>query len=154
VRLSLAGLALPLLILVIGGWIASTSSLPQIFAPTMANEQAAGSLFVTASGNLGSMAVALLVGCALLLQLRERRNPDLVDWSLALAATALALLSIFAGFRFQIDVATQLSVYHLDVSRIIRGLHFQGIFLLISASLLTALTVDRLGFGQDVVGPS
>lgn len=148
VRIAGAVALLPLVILLIGIPLAMSSALPERgFEFTLANEAVAGELFVAVSGYLGTIAVALVVGSAILIQLREGGKADSVKWALALAGALAAMLSIFLGFRFQTDVATQLSVHHLNVPAIISGFRFQAIFLMVSAAFLTGLAVDRLAPG-------
>lgn len=146
-RIAVAAAGLPLLVLLIGVPIASAEVMPPYFEPTYANEATAATLFVSISGYLGTLALALIVGSGFLILSKERRGPDWVHWTLALGVAGAAMLSIFLGFRFQTDVASQLSLYHLDAPRIMTSFAFQAAFVLAAASILIAFAVDRLEMG-------
>lgn len=144
IRLLGAALVLPLLILLVGAPATDSPVMPGLFEPTDENEDVAAELFVNLSGYLWTLGVALVAGSALLLQFRQRLVPDSVQWALAASAASAAMLSVFFGYRFQTDVATQISAYHLDLGAIGSRLELQAFLLMVSVSLLNALAVDRL----------
>lgn len=144
IRLLGAALVLPLLVMLVGAPATRSPANPPLFERTIANQGVAGELFVTLSGYLGTIGVALVAGSVVLLQLRPKRVPDQGQWALAAMAAVAAMLSVYFGFRFQTAVATQLSVTHLDLDSISSRLGLQALSLLVSVSLLNALAVDRL----------
>ena len=105
--------------------------------------EAASAVLNSLTEFLSAAGVSLVAGAGILLRFPERKATDTVDWVLAVTAFYLAIVSIYCGYRFRWDLATQLAQYQLDIYQIESRLEWQAALALASFSLLLALAVDR-----------
>jgi hypothetical protein len=144
-RIGGAFLSIPLILMLVGGPIASGDVMPaRPFQISFEAEGDAGTILASVSAGLSTTALATLAAVAVLLRIGERATIDAVDRTLAAIAALSAVLSYFFGYRFQVDIASQLSESHLNLALSIGRLKWQAYTLVAAASSLFAMAADRL----------
>jgi hypothetical protein len=144
---------LPLLVVLLlpafAGW---SSVLPEIFEPK-GDPASVAELLGNLSLSLSSIAIASVVGAGILL--RERAANTERAWPLSLSGVIVAagIIAVYSGYRFQVGVAEQLSVYQLEMERVGNRLEWQASAVLACTCFLIALAVDTFVFGQPQSAP-
>lgn len=118
-------------------------ALPDAFSP-QGSSDAAAQVLANLALSLSSLAIAMLVGAAVVA--REHATQSFARWRtivLTVQVTA-AVVAVYCGYRFQLSVAEQLGSYRLDLDRIADRLEAQASAVLVGASCLLCLAVDRV----------
>lgn len=122
-------------------WLKWQAVLPPVFEPS-GDPTAVVELLGNLSLSLSSIAIASVVGAAVILKDRGAAQARFYPIILSAIAVAMCLLAVFAGFRFQLALAEQISLYRLDMERIQDRLECQAVATLLCSSSIITLAVD------------
>jgi hypothetical protein len=108
-------------------------------APTNLPSGEAGPLLAGLATQLGSLALAVILAVAVLIRDADTRSRSQIV--LACLCVVLACASIFAGVQFQLGMAEQLAIWHLDLPRVLPRLNLQAWLLVTAVSCLFVMAV-------------
>lgn len=139
----IAAAALPMVTVAAAQFVPFGNALPDAFIPQGASEAAAEVLGNLAL-SLSSLAVAMLVGSAVVT--REVASQPRAPWRTIVLTLQVAtvVVAVYCGYRFQLAMAEQLASYRLELDRIADRLEVQASAVLVGASCLMCLAVDRV----------
>lgn len=135
---ALLPLAVVLFLPAIAGW---GRVLPEVFEPK-GDATSVAELLGNLSLSLSSIAIATVIGAGIIL--RERAGTAGRGWPLALSTVIVGacFVAVYSGYRFQMALAEQLSVYQLEMDRVGDRLEWQAASVLACACFLISLAVD------------
>jgi hypothetical protein len=92
--------------------------------------------------SLSSIALACVIGAAVILKERSAGKKRFYPVAFSIVTVGACLVAVYAGFRFQIALAEQISLYQLNMELIQDRLETQAAAALAGASSTIALAVE------------
>lgn len=139
----IAAAALPVATVLAAQFVPFGAALPEAFIPQVASE-AAAEVLANLALSLSSLAVAMLVGSAVVARDHAAQRPAHWRTVVLTLQVATVVVAVYCGYRFQLAMAEQLASYRLDLDRISDRLEIQASAVLAGASCLMCLAVDRV----------
>lgn len=130
-----------LLLPLIAGW---DDIVPAIFEAGQGDGSAAPEIVAELSSDLNAIAIATIVGAAVLLREWRSKTVPTRLWIVTTTIVSTAIASCYAGVRFRFAVAEQIVLVPLDLPLIADRLATQGVLLLASVSALIYMALFTL----------